>query len=328
MRPLEPQSFARLGFFLFAAFVVVLAFPGGARGEGGASPEPAPVSGSLEAGLARDRSQFNVVRIDDAAAVLVSDGATRRTETFRHLMGALNAAVPCTGIVRCTANASLDTHAGRVTNEVDTAIAQGDAGLQFRFDATTVGARYLRESWKVAGQRFRRVQGVAADVVVGVDEKVSAYALANVSRYRHPGEGAALDATNASLTGNLRYAPGDAWKSAWTGQLTISRERNAQRDRALDQRGAMVRLSWEATPVEQWEVKAAVIGQWVRFAEFDPLLGAKRADRFASVDLSVSRRIAADLQARLEWNHSLYRSRVAAFDNDYDSVGIALTWGF
>lgn len=326
--PGRPRPSARPGRFVFALASAVIAASLGAHAEEASAPQASPWSGSLESGLLRERSQFNVVRIDDAAALLVADGAERRTETFRHVLGNLNGAQPCGGLVTCTANASFDNRTGEVSRDVDTQIAQGDAGAQVKLDFATLGARYLRESWKVGGRRFRRVEGVAADAVVAVNEKLAAYALVNASRYRHPGDSAILDATYQSATGNLRFAPGDAWKSAWTAQVTLSRERNAARDRSLDTRGAMVRLAWDAAPREGWEVKGAFIGQWVRFGDVDPLLGVRRADRFASFDLSVSRRLVGDLVVRLEWTRSFYRSRATAFDNDFDGVGLVLAWTF
>lgn len=287
-----------------------------------------PVSGTLEASLVQERSQFNIVRIDDAA-LLVSEGRSRSTETLRHLAGSVSAHTACgSGVVHCTATASLDSRRGQHRTEADTGTAHADAGLQWRLAAATIGARLQREQWRVAGDVYRREQGLAADAALAIDDKLSAYVLANLTTYRHPGDGAALDARHQALTGNLRLATGVGWNSVWTTQATVSRERNLRRDRAFDSEGLMLRLAWEATPAPAWELQAGVIAQGLRFAAFDSLLGVRRSDRYTGIDLSLTRRIAGELKARLEWNRSVFRSRAKAFDNDSDSLGLSLGWSF
>ncbi len=290
------------------------------------TPE-SPLSGTLEFGLVRERSKFNVIRIDDAA-VLVSDGGARSTETFRHLSGSLSAVVACGSSIYCTANAGVDSRTGQSSSDADTGIAQADAGLQWRLGSATLGARYQREQWRVAHKVYMNVQALAADAAVAVNEQISAYALVNLAMRRHPGDSALLDGRYQSVTGNLRWATGWAWQSVWTAQVTVARERNQRDERAFDNRELMLRLAWEATPAPGWELQASVIAQQVKFAAFDPLLRVRRSDRYTGIDLSLSRRITAELEARLEWNSSNFRSSATVFNNDSDSIGLALAWSF
>jgi hypothetical protein len=290
-------------------------------------PAEVPFSGTLEVGLVREKSQFNVVHIDEAA-LLLSEGSTRSTETFRHIAASGSATTPCGGVVHCTANASLDTRTGHRTREADTGTAMADIGLQWRLPSTTVGARGLIEQWQVVGKTFRRVQGLAADAAVAVDERVSAYALLNLSTYRHPGDGAALDSRYQALTGNLRVGNEGGWQTAWTAQVTASREQNRQHERALDNHGLMLRLAWEAKPADTWELRASVLAQWLQFAALDQVLLVKRADRYTGLDLALVRVFSDELQIRLEWNRSLFRSSARSFDNDSDSFGLKLALSF
>jgi len=298
-----------------------------ACGQDASPPAESPLSGTLEAGLVRERSKFNVIRIDDEA-LLVSEGGAKTTETFRHLAGSLSAIVACGSAVYCTASGGFDSRTGQSSSDTDTGIAQADAGLQWRLGSATIGARYQREQWRVARKVYMNVQGLAADAAVAVNDKVSVYALANVARRRHPGDSALLDANYQSLTANLRMATDWGWQSVWTTQATVSRERSVRHERAFNNRELMLRLAWEATPAPDWELQASVIAQRLRFAAFDSLLGVRRTDRYTGFDLSISRHFAGDLEARLEWNSSIFRSRATVFNNDSDSLGLVLAWSF
>lgn len=291
------------------------------------SPPESPLSGTLEFELVRERSKFNVIRIDEAA-VLVSDGGARSTETFRHLSGSLSAVIACGTSVYCTASGGLDSRTGQSSSDADTGTAQADAGLQWRLGSATMGARYLREQWRVAHKVYMNVQGLAADAAVALNDQISAYALLNLTVRRHPGDSALLDSHYQSVTANLRWATDWGWQSVWTTQATVAREQNMRDEHAFDNRELMLRLAWEATPAPGWELGASVIAQRVHFAKFDPLLRVRRSDRYTGIDLSLSRHITDHLEARLAWNSSAFRSRATVFNNDSDSLGLALAWSF
>ena len=291
------------------------------------SPPESPLSGTLEFELVRERSKFNVIRIDEAA-VLVSDGGARSTETFRHLSGSLSAVIGCGTSVYCTASAGLDSRTGQSSSDADTGTAQADAGLQWRLGSATMGARYLREQWRVAHNVYMNVQGLAADAAVALNDQISAYALLNLTVRRHPGDSALLDSHYQSVTANLRWATDWGWQSVWTTQATVAREQKMRDEHAFDNRELMLRLAWEATPAPGWELGASVIAQRVHFAKFDPLLRVRRSDRYTGIDLSLSRHITDHLEARLDWNSSAFRSRATVFNNDSDSLGLALAWSF
>jgi hypothetical protein len=299
-------------------------------GSGTATPPPAAasVSGSLELGISREDSQFTVVRIGDSPAILIEGDRVRSTETFRHAAATVNAALPCGGASTCVANLNADTHTGTRTSEVDTAIAQVDAGLQRSVGSAVYGVRAVHEHWKVGGSEFRRVDGVAFDAAASLAAALSAYFLVNIARYRHPGDSAVLDASYGALTGNLRWDAGGDWQSAFTLQATLSREKNRAGDPTLDVRGVLARVAWDAKPAPGWEAGASIIAQRQSFAEFDPVLGVRRVDRYTSVDFTLARKLADKLRLRLDLGLARYRSSAQAFNNDWKSIGAMLEWKF
>ncbi|MGE5097983.1 MAG: hypothetical protein ACM3SO_22800 [Betaproteobacteria bacterium] len=288
-----------------------------------------PISGNVELGLSDELSRFTEVRIGDSPAILVPGQDVRRTEPFRHFAAQVNASVPC-GIknVNCVADVSYDTHTGLRTGDVDTVVAQGDAGFQYGYGKSIFGVKLDKERWSVGGNEFRRIDGVNLDWVASVTDRLASYVLVQLSRYRHPGDQSSLDSNYAAVTGNLRYATQDAWQSGYTVQATLSREANVNDDPTLDVKAVLVRLAWDSKPAEGWELGVSGIAQRSSFGAFDPILDVRRVDRYAGADVQLARRLTKDLSIRLDLAYAWYRSTANSFDNDWASIGTMLIWKF
>jgi hypothetical protein len=288
-----------------------------------------PVSGNVEVGLSEEASRFTQIRIGDSPVILIPGDKVRQNETFRHLGATVNASVPC-GIanLNCVGDLNYDTHIGLRTGDVDTDVLQGDAGVQYGMGTSVYGVKLAKERWKVGGQEFRRIDGVALDWVAAVTDQLASYVLINVLRYRHPGDTSVLDANYRAITGNLRWGSKDRWQSAYTVQATLSREDNVQDDPTADVKGVLVRLAWDSKPAEGWELGVSGIIQRLSFAEFDPALDVRRVDTYTGADIQIARRIIKNLNVRLDLGYAYYRSSAVAFNNDWASIGAMVIWKF
>ena len=288
-----------------------------------------PITGSVEAGISEERSQFNQVRIGDSPVILVPGDSVRRTEPFRHFAAAVNANVPTkVSTFNFLADANYDTHTGFRSSDVDTVFAQGDAGLQYSFGKNITSIKGVIERWKVGGEEFRRVHGVGIDLVTAVTDQVSTYFLFNFNTYRHPGDQSVLDADYRAITGNVRIGTKDAWSSAYTLQATVSRELNKDRNPALDVDGVLIRAAWDSKPYGGWDLGVSTILQRSSFGDVDPLFGLRRVDRYTGLDVQFGHDIGKSLYARFDIGYARYRSNVTALDNDWASVGVVVTWKF
>lgn len=314
---------------LAAALLLLAAAMNDARAEETPVVATPPISGSVELGLSDEASRFTEVRIGDSPAILIPGDNVRRTEPFRHFDLQANASVPCAFAgLRCIADVNYDTHTGQRSGDVDTVVAQGDAGLQYTSGKSVYGVKLVKERWKVGGEEFRRIDGVALDWVSAVTDRLSSYVLVSLQRYRHPGEQSALDADYRAVTGNLRWAARDGWDSSYTLQATLSREANREDDPTLDVSGTLVRAAWDAKPAPGWELGVSTIAQRLRFGAFDPLLDTRRVDRYIGGEVQLARRIARNLNVRLDLGYAWYRSTASAFNNDWASIGAMLIWKF
>ncbi|HEY6865127.1 MAG TPA: hypothetical protein VI319_14605 [Burkholderiales bacterium] len=311
---------------LLAALAAPLAHavtPGAAR-----SQSQDVFGGKLETGLTYEVTRANEIKLGDGPVLLLPGDPVRKSDTYRHFAGGANLNAPCGAQLKCVANASVDSRTGVRSSEFDTAIAEGDAGVQYTAGSVVYGLRGGRQQWDVGGQSFRRVNTLVAEAVSAFSRQLSAYGALNVSRYEHPGENAFLDADYRAVTGNLRWGAQDRWQSAYTAQLTLSREDNRQQDPTLDVRGTLIRLAWDAKPAARWAVHPALMFQRLRFGDVDPLFGVRRDDRFTQAELVLNYRIGESLQMRFELMRSRYRSSAAVIDNDWSSVGAGVQWEF
>ena len=288
-----------------------------------------PLTGSVEAGVSQERSQFNQVRIGDSPVIVIPGDTVRRNEPFRHIAAALdaNVATPVKSL-NFIADVNYDSHIGFRSSDVDTVYTQGDMGLQYGFGKNIVGVKGNLERWQVGGSDFRRVRGLGIDLVSSLTDELSSYLLLNLSTYRHPGDQSVVDADYRAITGNLRWGSKDAWSSAYTVQGTFSRELNKGNDPTLDVNSVLVRLAWDSKPVTGWDLGVATILQGSRFGAFDPFLGVRRNDRYTGLDVNLGHDLGKYLYARLDLGYARYRSNVPGFDNDWGSVGVAVSWKF
>jgi hypothetical protein len=288
-----------------------------------------PISGSIEAGISQERSQFNQVRIGDSPVILVPGENVRRSEPFRHFAAGLNAnvATPVNSL-NFVADANYDTHIGFRSSDVDTVYSQGDAGLQYGFGKNIVGVKANLERWEVGGSEFRRVRGISMDAVTSVSDQLSTYFLVNLNTYRHPGDQSLVDADYRAFTGNFRWGSKDAWSSAYTLQGTFSRELNKGNDPTLDVDAVLIRAAWDSKPRAGWDLGVSTILQRSSFGAVDPLFGLRRVDRYTGLDVNLGHDLGKYLYARLDLGYARYRSSVTAFDNDWGTVGVVVSWKF
>ena len=288
-----------------------------------------PITGSLEAGVSQERSQFNQVRIGDSPVIIIPGDTVRRNEPFRHLAAALdaNVATPVKSL-NFIADVNYDSHIGFRSSDVDTVYTQGDMGLQYGFGKNIVGVKGNIERWQVGGSDFRRVRGLGIDMVSALTDQLSTYFLVNLSTYRHPGDQSVVDADYRAVTGNLRWGSKDAWSSAYTLQGTFSRELNKGNDPALDVNAVLIRAAWDSKPVAGWDLGVSTILQGSKFGAFDPLLGVRRSDRYTGLDVNFGHDLGKYLYARLDLGYARYRSNVSGFDNDWGSIGVSVSWKF
>jgi hypothetical protein len=288
-----------------------------------------PLTGSLEAGVSQERSQFNQVRIGDSPVILIPGDTVRRNEPFRHFAAALDAnlATPVKSL-NFIADANYDSHIGFHSSDVDTVYTQGDIGLQYGLGKNIVGVKGNIERWQVGGSDFRRVRGLGIDMVSSLTDQLSSYLLVNLSTYRHPGDQSVVDADYRAVTGNLRWGSKDAWSSAYTLQGTYSRELNKGNDPALDVNAVLIRAAWDSKPVTGWDLGVSTILQGSKFGAVDPLFGVRRNDRYTGLDVNLGHDLGKYLYARLDLGYARYRSNVEGFDNDWGTVGVVVSWKF
>jgi hypothetical protein len=319
----------RFRFFpLLVAALAAAPLARAATPDAASSPSQQVFSGRLEVGLAHEITYANEIKLGNGPVLLLPGESMRKADTYRHFDAGANISVPCGAQLNCVANASVDSRTGARTNEFDTGIAEGDAGVQYTAGTVVYGLRAGRQQWQVGGQSFRRVNTLVGDAVMAFGKQLSAYGSAEVSRYEHTGNNSFLDADYRALTGNLRWGTNNKWQSAYTVQATISREANRQQNPFLDVRGLLVRLGWEAKPVERWTIAPAFMVQTLRYGGVDPVFGLQRNERFSQVELVANYKINEKLKWRFELMRARYRSTAEVINNDWVSVGTALRWDF
>ncbi len=292
------------------------------------APGDVSLEGHIEAGLARETTRMSEIKLGDGPVLVLSGVPVRLSDTFRHIEGGAGATVDCGKALSCVVNINGDSRTGLNSNQFDISIAHGDAGVRYAAGSTVYGLRAAREQWDVGSESFRRVNSLTGDAVSAFGKQFSGYASLSLARYEHPGDNAFLDADYRAVTGNLRWAAGDAWQSAYSVQATLSREDNRQNDASLDVRGALLRLGWEAKPLASWQLRFALMEQTLRYRDVDPVFGVQRSDRYAAAELVLTYKLGDRLRFRLEALRAAYRSNAAILDNDWSSVGAGLLFDF
>lgn len=296
---------------------------------GAAGSQPPDVfSGHLELGLAYEVTHANEIKLGNGPLLLLPGEPARKADTYRHLDAGINVNVPCGAQLSCVANASVDSRTGVRSNEFDTGIAEGNAGVQYTAGTVVYGVRAGRQQWQVGGDSFRRVNNLVGDAVMAFGEQLSAYSSVEIARYEHSGSNTFLDADYKALTGNLRWATNNRWQSAYTLQATVSREDNRQQDSSLDVRGLLLRLGWDAKPAERWTLQPAFMVQTLRYGGVDPAFGVQRDDRFTQIELVANYKLSEKLVWRFELMRARYRSNAEVINNDWSSAGSSLRWEF
>lgn len=277
-----------------------------------------------DTGLRYETSEFPVVKIDGAPAIVVPGPREKHTDWFRVIDASANASQPVSERFALLANGNIDSRTGATSGEFDTQIAHADAGLQFSAASVTLMGRGFAEYWKVGGQPFRHVHGAALDAVTALSPRVSALVSAEASRFSHSGDNTFLDADRRAFTGNLRFGEVTPWHGAVTLQATAARERSLEHDPSVDNRSLLYRVAWEGEPAERWKLQAGFIGQRTRFDDVDPVLGVRRDDRFASFEVSLARRVSRHVSVVVDAASSRYRSTSDALFNNWRSTGASL----
>lgn len=290
---------------------------------GAAAAEPA-LNARADLGLRYETSEFPVLKIDGAPAIVVPGPRERHSDWYRGVDVNVNAAVPVKGQTAFVANGNIDSRTGAKSVEFDTQIAHADAGVQWSGTAVSLIGRALAEYWKVGGQPYRHVRGVTLDAVAPLNPKVSALLSAEASRFEHIGDNAFLDADRRALTANLRFGEVTRLKGSITLQGTLAAERSRENDPTVDNNSFLYRVAWEGQPAERWKLATALVGQRMRFGGEDPSFGVRREDRFLSFDVSLARRLSPRVSVVLDAAWSRYRSTAEALFNNWRSTGAAV----
>jgi len=305
-------ALAALGWLAFAP----------ARAVQPADRSAAWVSSSLSAGISHETSEVNV---GEDQSLSISGERVRSSNLYQREAGSANGALACGADTACTASMSVDARNGSRNPELDLEIAHADAGVRRLIGPGIWGVRLAQEQWQMGHELYRQARGVIADVSTPDGAASSSLTF---SRRTHPGENAVLDSHYRAITTVFRQAiPGES-NSSYALQAVLSREENMQGVRSLDTRGTLVRAVWSANPIPRWETRAALAMQTLRYAEIDPALGVQRADRHASFEFNLTRRLDRRLELRLEYVYTRFQSTVPMPGSDWFSIGAGLQWEF
>jgi tetratricopeptide (TPR) repeat protein len=236
--------------------------------------------------------------------------------------------VPLKPGIALFAGAQLDSRNFDEVGQFDQRTTGGAAGLSLTRDPNQFRFSFSGNQLRVQSRKYRSLQAYTFEWNRSLDAKRGFSVFAQQAKLEYAGNNAVRDADLTSIGAAWRQSFDGNWQPFLNVGVNVGREDNKRNrdDLGRDTFGARAGLGLTLAP----RVSAALSLAWQEsnYKAFDDFLGAKREDRFFTVEAAVGYALTPVLGARLEVSHATNDSNIALFEYKRNVVAAKLRYDF
>lgn len=226
------------------------------------------------------------------------------------------------------AGAQLDSRNYDKVGQFDQRTTGGAAGFSLTRDPDQFRLSFSANQLHVQSQKYRSLQAATLEWNRSIDTRRGFSVYLQQARLQYAGDNRVRDADVQTLGAGWRQSLDGVWQPFLSLGLNVGREDNKRNrdDLGRDTYGARAGLGLSVTS----RINAALSLNWQesKYKAFDDFLGAKREDRFLSIEAALGYALTPNLGARLELSHSNNDSNLALFEYKRNVVAAKLRYDF
>lgn len=226
------------------------------------------------------------------------------------------------------AGAQLDSRNFDEVGQFDQRTTGGAAGFSLTRDPNQFRLSISGNQLRVQSRKYRTLQAATFEWNRGIDAKRGFSVYLQQAKLEYAGDNQVRDADVQSIGAGWRQSFDGAWQPFLTLGVNVGREDNKRNrdDLGRDTYGARAGVGLSVTS----RISAALSINWQesKYQAFDDFLGARREDRFYSVEAALGYALTPNLGARLELSHSNNDSNIALFEYKRSVVAAKLRYDF
>ncbi|MBL8518578.1 MAG: DUF560 domain-containing protein [Betaproteobacteria bacterium] len=226
------------------------------------------------------------------------------------------------------AGGNVDSRNFDAVGQFDQRTKSGAAGLSLTRDANGFRLSVSANELAVQSQKYRSLRAFTFEWNRSLDAKRGFSVFAQQAKLSYAGDNQVRDADVQTVGAGWRQSFEGAWQPFLSVGVNAGREDNKRNrdDLGRDTYGARAGLGLSITS----RINAALSLNWQesKYKAFDDFLGAKREDRFVTVEAALGYALTPNLGARLELSHSNNDSNIPLFEYKRSVVAAKLRYDF
>jgi hypothetical protein len=221
---------------------------------------------------------------------------------------------------------SADTRNNRDHDEFDQRNLSLAAGVTHNIDIDQWRFTFAGNELDVDSNRYRTLGAGTVDWQRKLANDRTLTLFAQTADIRYAGDNAVRDSRLYSGGANLRMVHDVLWHPLLSIGVNAGREQNRRDRDDLGRDLAGVSAACSVTFSPDWGAAVTANYQHSRYSAADDLFGARRVDKYGSVELVIGRALTRDLSVRLEASHFDNKSNIPLFQYSRDQVALKLRY--
>lgn len=258
---------------------------------------------------------------------LAQDGK-ETSDRFHGVLAGGQVNVPLKPGLSFFAGAQVDSRNFEEAGQFDQRTTGGAAGVSLTRDPDQFRLSFSGNQLRVQGNKYRSLQAATLEWNRSLDARRGFSVFLQQAKLSYNGDNQVRDADVQTVGAGWRQSFDGAWQPFLSVGVNVGREDNKRNrdDLGRDTYGARAGLGLSITS----RINAALSLNWQesKYKAFDDFLGAKREDRFVTVEAALGYALTPNLGARLELSHSNNDSNIALFEYKRSVVAAKLRYDF